>query len=115
MKIRAEFYTPDECDAAAGAVRRMVPQVLDIAVKSNTARNNYADEDYGTVYAVYSGLYDINRPTSPVCSIDPVFGRNDMRYMPRGRYSAEFVCREADARDVSHIVVNCGGHNIRCI
>lgn len=110
MKIRAEFYTADECDAAAGAVRDRVPGVFDIAIHDRISPSERTDEtDFGTVYAAYNTVG--NAPAYPV----PLYGVSAGRYAPRGKYSAEFVCRESDAGNISHILVNRGGHNIRSI
>ena len=110
MKIRAEFYTADECDAAAGAVRDKVPGVYDIALRDCISADAARGEtDYGTVYAAYN-----NVGGTPSYSF-PLYGAAAARYAPRGRYSAEFVCRESDAKNISHILVNRGGHNIRSI
>lgn len=108
MQITAEFYTPDEADLAAGAVKSYVPDVYDTAISGISSPVRRSHNMTVAPVSAYNTMGDSPSYSTPLLRI----GRHAPSDSCSGKYYVRMICRDSDAAKISHILVNRGGHNI---
>lgn len=102
MQISATFGTPDEAAAAAGAVVRAVPDVLDVKVSDGKFR--------------HQNFYTSLLPSFNTAGSSPTYSaaavRSERTAPVSGKSTVTVTCSDRDYRSVSHVIVNRGGRNI---
>lgn len=104
MQISAAFNSPDEAAAAAGAVSRVVPNVLDVKISDGISP---AQSFYTSLLPSFN-----TAGSSPTYSAAAV--RAEYTAPVSGKSIVTVTCSDRDYRSVSHIIVNRGGHDISC-
>lgn len=123
MRITAQFYSADDADFAAAALRRETDGVFDVAVRERSTAPHrgeniapigfFTNINAGSTSSVPMSVNGISAGASTM----PVYGMGDdaVRIYPEEPRSAtvDVICRQSAAKKVSGILVSRGGHNIR--
>lgn len=111
MRITAQFYSVDDAEFAAAALRRNTDGVFDVAIreKPTGARR---DGDFAPM-GFFTNISTGNASGVPV----PVFGdlsagRGDDTDVPKSAV-VDVICRPSSAKLVSGILLNKGGHDLK--
>lgn len=123
MRITAQFYSADDADFAAAALRRETDGVFDVAVREKRVDphrdGNFAPMGFFTNIntGAASSVPVAIGGTSAESSAVPVYGMGDdaVKIYPDEPKSAtvDVICRQSAAKKVSSILISKGGHNIR--
>lgn len=113
MKITARFYSVDDAEFAAAAIRRNGSDIFDITINE---RSTGAGRD-GTFAPMgfFSGIGSGSTAAMPL----PVYGAISDIEQPDGNHhesksaSIEIICRASEAKRVSSAIVSHGGHDIK--
>jgi len=113
MKITAKFYSVDEAELAAAALRRNSDGIFDITINE---RPTGAGRD-GTFAPMgfFSGIGSGSASAMPLPVYDAESGteQTDGNHHESKSATMEVICRQSEAKRVSGAVISHGGHNLR--
>ncbi|MGN0666797.1 MAG: hypothetical protein ACI4KF_09765 [Huintestinicola sp.] len=104
MRITAHFYTTDEAERAASAIRNDLSGVFDVTINSRTEVNS-SDNKY--IFGALPGT--LGERSIPV----PLVGLSDGRPATDNGADVEVICRASESKRISGILINRGGHELR--
>lgn len=123
MRITAQFYSTDDAEFAASALRREADGIFDVTVREKGGRQAHREDiapmgfftsiNAGTASSVPMAVNGLSPENSPL----PVYGMGDdaVTVFPSNTVPAELdvICRQSAAKKVSGMLINRGGHNLR--
>lgn len=112
MKISAHFYTVDEAEAAAAALKADPRGVFDITVNENTASVGGRHENVRDT-APMGMITQMNSGGMSAAMTIPLVNASNEAPLPSGGAEVEIICRASESRRVSGILINRGGHALR--
>ena len=108
MKITADFYSLDDAEFAAAAIRRNTDGIYDINITEKRI-NPHRDGSFAPMGFI-SGLSTGYSSAVPVPAVQPAA---DNSYSDPKSASIEIICRPSSARRVSAALISRNAHNIR--
>ncbi len=112
MKIKGKFDTVDSAERAAAAIKHQISTFSDFSV---TSENRPAHPHKGRLFynsyfnSINSPYYAVPATVTKGYDIDEDIYETDLRTDA----SLEVVCRIEDEKNVSRIMIGCGGRNIK--
>lgn len=114
LRITANFYSSDDADFAAAALRRNTDGIASVSIHENPT-GAHRDRDFAPI-GFFTNLNTGNVPGVPVPDFEAFdvneIGRTEDEPEPRSA-SIEVICRPSAARRVRSVLVNRGGHDIK--
>ena len=116
MKITAQFYSVDDAEFAAAALRRNSDGIFDITVNESLT-NPHRDHDFAPI-GFFPGLGAGSASTVPLPAGNlPAYGAydgaSDGNIHEAKRASLEIICRPSEAKRVSSALISHGGHELK--
>lgn len=112
MKITAHFYSSDDAEFAAAALRRNMDGIFDISIKEKPTR---AHRD--GVFAPMGFFNSLGMGSTSSLPV-PAYGGKDVVTADMGEAESksavvDVICRTSCAKRVSGILLNRGGHDLK--
>lgn len=111
MIITARFFSSDDAEFAAATIRKNTDGIASVRICENPT-GAHRDRDFAPI-GFFSNMTSGNAPGIPVPLFE--FYSDEVEYDPPEPKAAtlEIVCRPSEARRVSSVLINKGGHDLR--